>query len=102
MKQLLITCLITIMVLLTGCAGQNTNGTEISEEEAKSIALSHARLTAEQVHFITSHLDTDDGRRYYDVEFYTEEGQEYDYEIDSVTGDITEYDYDIEDYRRRN
>lgn len=99
MKQTLMICMI-ITLLFTGCAGRNTNGAEISEEEAKSIALSHAGLTTEQVHFIKSSLDIDDGRRYYDVEFYTNNNQEYDYEIDPVTGDIIEYDYDVENYRR--
>lgn len=102
MKQNLMICMFVTAFLFTGCAGQNTQNAEITEEEAKSIALSHASLTAEQVHFITSKLDTDDGRRYYDVEFYTKNGQEYDYEIDSVSGEIVEYDYDVEDYRGRN
>ncbi|MBQ7839082.1 MAG: PepSY domain-containing protein [Lachnospiraceae bacterium] len=77
------------------------NGTEtnmISEEKAREIALSHAGLTADQVTFIKSGLDRDDGRKNYDVEFYSSDQKEYDYEIDPYTGEILEYDYDAEYY----
>lgn len=68
----------------------------ISEEEAQNIALSHAGLTSEQVNFVKSTLDSDDGRSYYDVEFYTENGTEYDYEIDPYSGKILDNDFDVE------
>lgn len=72
--------------------------TMISEEEAKQIALAHAGLKADQVTFIKSGKDREDGHIRYDVEFYTTDKKEYDYEIDPYTGEILEYDYDAEYY----
>lgn len=73
-------------------------GEMLSEEKAREIALSHAGLTEEHVTFIKSGLDRDDGKKNYDVEFYTSDGKEYDYEIDPYTGEILDYDYDAEYY----
>lgn len=70
----------------------------ITEEEARQIALAHAGLSADQVTFLKSKLDFDDGRRTYDIEFYTANYEEYDYEIDVATGEIVSYDYDAEGY----
>lgn len=70
----------------------------ITEEEARQIALAHAGLNADQVTFLKSKLDFDDGRRTYDIEFYTANYEEYDYEIDAVTGEIVSCDYDAEGY----
>lgn len=71
--------------------------TEIGVEKAKEIALNHAGLSASEVGFIKAHMDYDDGRQVYDVEFY-KDMTEYDYEIDAFTGDIWSYDFDIEGY----
>ena len=83
-------------------AGQTTGGqaaaTAVTEEQARETALSHAGLTADQVNFGRSELDRDDGRLMYDVEFYTSDYKEYDYEIDASTGEILSYDYDAEGY----
>ena len=76
---------------------QDANADYIGEEKAKTIALEHAGLKAADVTFIKAHLDHDDGRAVYDVEFYSG-NVEYDYEIDAVSGDIREYDRDIENY----
>ena len=56
-------------------------------------------ITADQVTFVRSNLDQDDGRTCYDVEFYTADYTEYDYEIDANTGDVLSYDYDAEGYQ---
>ncbi len=69
----------------------------IGVEKAKYIALKNAGLKAKNVAFVTAKLDTDDGRRVYDVEFYSN-GVEYDYEIDAASGKIPEKDTDIENY----
>ena len=71
----------------------------ITEDDAKAAALAHAGLTADQVSFARAHQDWDDGL-VYDVEFYTADYQEYDYEIDASTGDVLSYDYDAEHYSR--
>lgn len=70
----------------------------ITESKAKEIALADAGLSSSQVTFIKSKLDWDDGRQVYDVEFYTSDYKEYDYEIDASTGKIVSYDYDAESY----
>ena len=68
----------------------------ISAETAKSKALTHAGLTASQVTFLKAKLDWDDGRQVYEIEFYTKDYREYDYEIDAKTGAVLSYDYDAE------
>lgn len=71
---------------------------QVTLEEAKEIALNHAGLSADGVTFIKGKLERDDGREKYDIEFYTSDFKEYDYEIDPQTGEILSYDYDAEDY----
>ena len=85
-------------------AGTNTNsGTEIiSEEDAKTNALTHAGLTSDQVTFVKNKLDYENGRQVYDVEFYTADYKEYDYEIDALTGEVLSYDYEAEGYTAQN
>ena len=70
----------------------------ITLEEAKSIALNHAKLTADQVTFVKQKLEKEDGRQVYDIEFYTSDYREYDYEIDAAAGMILEVDYDADSF----
>ena len=77
----------------------------ISVEEAKTAALTHAGLTAEEVTFTQQKLEWDDGRQVYEIEFYSPAAgtdaalrTEYDYEIDASTGAVIQYDYDAESY----
>ena len=66
----------------------------ITEEEAAQIAKEHAQVT--DCTMLPVKLDRDDGRQVYDVEFFTADGKEYDYEIDAATGEVLSYDYDAE------
>ena len=50
----------------TGSHGGSTGDTAITADQAKEIALNHAGLTADQVTFVRSNLDQDDGRTCYD------------------------------------
>ncbi len=70
----------------------------IGEAEARRIALEHAGLEENQVTFVSSLLEVDDGQWEYDVEFYTADYKEYDYEIDAYTGAVISFDYDAEYY----
>ena len=79
-------------------SGTGSATASITAERAREIALNHAGLTASQVTFARADLDRDDGRLVYDVEFYTSDYKEYDYEIDAATGEILSYDYDAEGY----
>ena len=76
------------------------SGGVIGESAAQAKALAHAGLTTGDVTFVRSHLDWDDGRRVYDVEFYTKDYREYDYEIDAYTGAVLSYDSDAENWTR--
>jgi uncharacterized membrane protein YkoI len=69
----------------------------IGEARAKEIALAHAGLKESEVNFVRVHLDYDNGRQEYEVEFYSD-NVEYDYDIDALTGEIMSYDSDTEYY----
>ncbi|MDO4794220.1 MAG: PepSY domain-containing protein [Filifactor alocis] len=71
--------------------------TDVGLEKAKSVALRDAGLSASQVKFVKAHVDFDDGRKVYDIEFY-HNNVEYDYEIDAATGKIREKDNDINNF----
>lgn len=74
-----------------------TSGNVIAMDEAQEIALAHAGLSEDNVTFVKTRLETDDGRQEYEIEFYSG-NTEYDYDIDAVTGDILSYDSDAENY----
>lgn len=78
--------------------GGGTAAGLLTAEQAKAKALADAGLTADQVTFTEAKLDWDDGRQVYDIEFYTDDYQEYDYEIDAKTGKVLEVDYDAESF----
>mgnify|MGYP002582023852 CR=1 FL=1 len=69
----------------------------IGDEAAKKAALNHAGVSAAEAEMVSCKLERDDGRRIYDVEFYSGSA-EYDYEIDAYTGKVLTYDKDIEGY----
>lgn len=68
---------------------------KISYDEAKSIALKDAGLTAENVSFLRNELDRDDGILKYEVEF-TKDGVEYEYDINADSGEILWVDKDYD------
>lgn len=81
-----------------GIAG-SADGSYISEDEARAIALENAGLAEADVQFVSVRLDYDDGRAEYDVEFVrSADGalEEYDYEIDALNGTILSMDRDAE------
>ncbi len=79
----------------TGANSNSSSETIISDSEAKSIALSDAGISEDEVDFIHVYLEYDHGIRLYNVEFYAN-GVEYDYEIHAVSGTILEMDSEIE------
>ena len=68
----------------------------ITKDEAKKIALNHAKLTEDQVSRLRVELDKDDGRTYYEVDF-RHGGYEYDYKISATSGKIVEWDKELDD-----
>ena len=65
-------------------------GEDIGVEKAKEIALEKAGVKVEDTLFINAHLDRDDGRVEYDVEFVSG-NTEYEVSVDAVTGAINEF-----------
>lgn len=78
-------------------SGSTQSSADIGAEKAKTIALNHAGVSASNAVFLHAKLDYNDGRRTYEVEFYSG-SKEYDYEIDAATGEILSYDFDAERY----
>lgn len=85
-------------VIVGGGTGPNGARALLTLEEAKAKALEDAKLTADKVTFTEAKLERDDGRDIYDIEFYTADYKEYDYEIDARTGKVLEVDYDAESF----
>lgn len=84
----------------TGTTSSNTGSTDttgyISLDEAKTIALNKAGLSASDVTFEKTKLEKDDGVMVYEIEFY--QGRtEYECTINATTGAVIEYDMDIDD-----
>ena len=80
----------------TGSSGTGTGtgtASAVTLEQAKTIALSNAGLSASQVTFVKAHQDWDDGRLEYEIEFYYG-NVEYEYTIDANTGKIVDMDRD--------
>ena len=101
-KKLL--ALTMIVGMGAGLLGFNANSAQaaaakkITLNDAKQIALKHAKLTAKQVKFIKAKSDIENGKKVYDIEFY-KGNTEYDYEISATTGKILEYDHDVENFK---
>ena len=107
-KASLAAIIAAISISLVGCtkgevgsnAGTGINSTlnklkNITIEQAKEIALKHAGLTMDQVSFLESENDVDNGLEKYDIQF-SHDGKEYDYEISAIDGKIIKYDHEIE------
>lgn len=74
-------------------SSQATSGPTLTREQAEAIALEHAGFTADQVSYLRTEYEIDDGIPQYEVSFH--EGRwEYDYEINAETGAILSYDRD--------
>ncbi len=79
-------------------ATQNTTANQenyIGEEQAKTIALAHAQISASDATNIRSEFDFDDGFAEYEVEWRVG-NTEYEYTINAITGDILEFDVDYD------
>ena len=98
MKKLIAVALAAIMVAC-GCAVACAEQKTLTPEEARTIVLNYAGLTADQVTFTKCYEDRDDGRMVYEIEFYAN-GIEYDFNVDICTGQITEADRDCDQYDR--
>lgn len=92
MKKLIV-FIAVLTLLFTSCGSDKT---KISADRAKEIALNHAGVLKEDATFLKAERDSENGKAVYEVEFYSKDKKEYDYEIDANTGDILSYDTDAE------
>lgn len=65
----------------------------ITVDEAKNIALTHANLTEDSVQLLRTKQEYDDGIFVYEIDF-NYNTYEYDYKINANTGEIVSYDKD--------
>ena len=70
---------------------------EITELQAKTIALKDAGLKTDEVLFTKCKKDLDDGIEKFEIEFKTSDFMEYEYEIDAADGTILEKSADFDD-----
>ncbi len=63
---------------------------DIGAEKAQEIALEKAGVKAEDTMFINAHIDRDDGKVVYDVEFQSA-SIDYEVTVDAVTGEVIEF-----------
>lgn len=116
MKQSTIACcLLTLPALLSlsGCgqttesaaakpaaqpapASQQQGAADISTDNALSIALNYAGVSADQAYNVKIDRDKDAAIPVYDVEFETND-IDYDVEVDMHSGDIVSSDYEVKD-----
>lgn len=80
----------------TTAAATNAAG-QITQEEARQIALNHAGIAEADATFVLVSKDYENGVQVYEVEFYSGT-TEYDYTIDAASGEIISYDFDAEGY----
>lgn len=80
---------LTVFVL-TGCMSKG-----IDREEAVKTALKHAGLTENQITVVKNEKEIENGKSVYEIEFYTDDFQEYDYMIDGKNGTVISYDTDF-------
>ena len=92
MKKFLVLTLVSICLVLSACGGNDT----ITKDDAKRIALEQAGFKSEDVRFTRIERDREDGAPVYEVEFYTKDFKEYDYEIDAKSGKVISFDEDAE------
>ena len=88
MKKVVIAVLVVLtMVFALNAVAEN----KISLEDAKKTALDYAGVKPENATFIKAHLDWDDGRSVYEIEFF-DDSSKYEMDVDANTGSIDEFE----------
>ncbi len=74
----------------------NVVGGTLTQEEALTKALTHAKLSRDQLDFVKNiEMDFEHGRKVYEIKFY-QGGFEYEYDIDAETGNILKFERDFD------
>ncbi|MDO4327075.1 MAG: PepSY domain-containing protein [bacterium] len=72
----------------------NSFAAQISDKEAKSIALDYTKVKEDDISRFESKLDSDDGMQIYEIEFFDKNSGEYEFEIKADDGLILRVEYD--------
>lgn len=75
-------------------APENTDGQQLTLEEAKAAALEHAGVNEPEVINVKTEFDHDDGVNVIEVEFYTS-SYEYEYKINADDGHIIKFSREV-------
>ncbi len=67
---------------------------QMTVEKAKEIALENAGIKEEDLTFVKTKSDYEDGRQIYEVKFLSSDLQEYEYEINATDGQILKIDWE--------
>ena len=89
MKKAIAMVMTVVMMLALGTTAFADN-TPLTVEQAKQAALNFAGVNASEATFTKAHMDYDDGREVYEIEFYAN-NTEYDMDVDVYTGRITDF-----------
>ena len=89
MKKAIAMVMTVVMMLALGTTAFADN-TPLTVEQAKQAALNYAGVSASEATFTKAHMDYDDGREVYEIEFYAN-NTEYDMDVDVYTGRITDF-----------
>lgn len=82
--------IMAVLTVIFGITAVAAYAAQITEAQAKDIALKHAGVTAQQANFTKMKLDRDFGRSEYELEFFVG-NVEYDYEIDAADGTVRKF-----------
>jgi uncharacterized membrane protein YkoI len=104
--KLIIISIVCIGIFLVAYNNQSKNNNDqttnnkdtITLEKAKEIAINNAGIPTDKVSMLKEEYTTEDGVNKYDIEFFTNDNKEYDYEINANTGEIISYDNELEDF----
>ena len=81
-------------VLAIGTSSSNRKNPELSEQEAKAAAFSHAGIAEDDVLALQISKGTENGSPVYEIEFKTAE-KSYDYDVVRNSGEILRSSYDV-------
>ena len=81
-------------VLAIGTSSSNRENPELSEQEAKAAAFSHAGIAEDDVLALQISKGTENGSPVYEIEFKTAE-KSYDYDVVRNSGEILRSSYDV-------
>lgn len=82
--------IMAVLTVIFGITAASAYAAQITEAQAKDIALKHAGVSAQQANFTKMKLDREFGHSDYELEFFVG-NVEYDYEIDAADGTVRKF-----------